>query len=261
MDDLKPLVASFMKSRHWQTLRWRNVASVQTQVQSAALLCEQGIALTIPSYQRPYEHGQSAQPQYFIGTVLSSQVALGSSSAAVMTYELIDGQQRMTTLMVLALAFCALVPDSPLRSLVVLGNVLRLTFNIREEVQARLSAWVGLIEDIASDEKDAQNPYLKHLCAAHKAACDRLKKLQLEKGREAVQRVSKITIVCENASWSVSWAAPGSLPGGPRERSKASLAGFLQLSVPAWVGRTTQMQDSALQSCEQVAIQLLDHTH
>lgn len=27
MGDLKPLVAAFMKSRHWQTLRWRNVAS------------------------------------------------------------------------------------------------------------------------------------------------------------------------------------------------------------------------------------------
>lgn len=185
-------------------------AHVQTHVQSAALLCEQGIALTIPSYQRPYvwpsddveklldqiilasavdEHGQCAQPQYFIGTVLTSQVAPGPSSAAAMTYELIDGQQRMTTLMVLALAFCALVPDSPLRSLVVLGNAPRLTFNIREEVQARLSAWAGLTEGAAADEKDAQNPYLKHLCAARKAASDRLKKLHLEKGHEALQRV------------------------------------------------------------------------
>ncbi|MFK0269121.1 DUF262 domain-containing protein [Pseudomonas asiatica] len=185
-------------------------AQVQTHVQSAALLCEQGIALTIPCYQRPYvwpsedvkdlleqiiqasavdEYGQPAQSHYFIGTVLTSQVPTGASSAATVTYELIDGQQRMTTLMVLALAFSALVPDSTLRSLVVLGNEPRLTFNIREEVQARLSAWAGLSEDVPLDEKDAANPYLTHLYAARKTASDRLKTLQADGGSEAVERV------------------------------------------------------------------------
>lgn len=136
-------------------------AQVQSQVQSAAVLCEQNIALTIPCYQRPYvwpsedvkdlleqiiqasavdESGTPEQSHYFIGTVLTSQVPSGVDSAADITYELIDGQQRMTTLMVLALAFCEQMPDSSLRSLVVLGSAPRLTFNIREEVQARLSA-------------------------------------------------------------------------------------------------------------------------
>lgn len=178
-------------------------AQVQSQVQSAAVLCEQNIALTIPCYQRPYvwpsedvkdlleqiiqasavdESGTPEQSHYFIGTVLTSQVPSGVDSAADITYELIDGQQRMTTLMVLALAFCEQMPDSSLRSLVVLGSAPRLTFNIREEVQARLSAWAGLTDEVAVDEEVASNPYLKHLCAARKTASDRLDKLLADEG-------------------------------------------------------------------------------
>ena len=185
-------------------------AQVQSQVQSAAVLCEQNIALTIPCYQRPYvwpsedvkdlleqiiqasaidESSTPEQSHYFIGTVLTSQVPSGVNSAADITYELIDGQQRMTTLMVLALAFCEQMPDSSLRSLVVLGNAPRLTFNIREEVQARLSAWAGLTDEVAVDEEVASNPYLKHLCAARKTASDRLNKLLADEGREALERV------------------------------------------------------------------------
>ncbi|WP_158240133.1 DUF262 domain-containing protein [Pseudomonas sp. FFUP_PS_473] len=185
-------------------------AQVQSQVQSATVLCEQNIALTIPCYQRPYvwpsedvkdlleqiiqasavdESGTPEQSHYFIGTVLTSQVPSGVDSAADITYELIDGQQRMTTLMVLALAFCEQMPDSSLRSLVVLGNAPRLTFNIREEVQARLSAWAGLTDEVAVDDEEASNPYLKHLCAARKTASDRLDKLLADEGREALERV------------------------------------------------------------------------
>lgn len=185
-------------------------AQVQSHVQSAATLCAQGISLTIPCYQRPYvwpgdaveelleqiiqasepdADGQPVQAHYFIGTVLSSVVPPNANPAASMTYELIDGQQRMTTLMILALAFCALKTDSPLRSLVVLGNVPRLTFNIRDEVQARLSAWVGLTEEKQLDKEDAANPYLIHLSAARKVASDRLKLLRATGGEQALERV------------------------------------------------------------------------
>ncbi|SDY05925.1 DUF262 domain-containing protein [Pseudomonas salomonii] len=185
-------------------------AQVQSNVQTAATLCQQGIALTIPCYQRPYvwpsedvevlleqiilaseldANGQPAQAHYFIGTVLTSEVT-SPTSDAFMTYEIIDGQQRMTTLMVLALAFCALMPSSLLRSLVVLGNAPRLTFNIREEVQSRLSAWAGLTADTHSDEKEASNPYLIHLIGARKVACDRLKRLQAKGGDRALERVA-----------------------------------------------------------------------
>lgn len=185
-------------------------AQVQSNVQTAAMLCQKGISLTIPCYQRPYvwpsddvealleqiilasepdADGQSAQSHYFLGTVLTSEVVPGSTSDVGMTYELIDGQQRMTTLMVLALAFCALKPSSPLRSLVVLDNAPRLTFNIREEVQSRLSAWAGLTADIEPDEKDSLNPYIINLIAARKVACDRLKRLQAMGGDRAIERV------------------------------------------------------------------------
>lgn len=185
-------------------------AQVQSHVQSAATLCAQGISLTIPCYQRPYvwpgdaveelleqiiqasepdTDGQPVQAHYFIGTVLSSVVPSNANPAASMTYELIDGQQRMTTLMILALAFCALKTGSPLRSLVVLGNVPRLTFNIRDEVQARLSAWAGLTEEKPLDKEDAVNPYLVHLSAARKVASDRLKRLRATGGEQALERV------------------------------------------------------------------------
>jgi hypothetical protein len=169
-------------------------ALVQSHVQSAATLCAQGISLTIPCYQRPYvwpadaveelleqiiqasepdTDGRPLQAHYFIGTVLSSVVPPNANPDATMTYELIDGQQRMTTLMILALAFRALKTGSPLCSLVVLGNVPRLTFNIRDEVQAQLSAWAGLTEEKPLDKEDAANPYLVHLNAARKVAGDR----------------------------------------------------------------------------------------
>ncbi|WP_338474836.1 DUF262 domain-containing HNH endonuclease family protein [Pseudomonas khavaziana] len=185
-------------------------AQVRSYVQTAATLCEQGISLTIPCYQRPYvwpssdvddlleqiilaserdADDQPAQAHYFFGTVLTSEVIPGSTSDAAIVYELIDGQQRMTTLMVLALALCSLTPSSPLRSLVVLGNAPRLTFNIREEVQSRLSAWAGLTADIEPDEKEVSNPYLIHLSAARKVACDRFKRLQAKGGEQALERV------------------------------------------------------------------------
>lgn len=185
-------------------------AQVQSFVQTAATLCQQGISLTIPCYQRPYvwpsddvealleqiilaserdADDQPAQAHYFFGTVLTSEVVPGSTSDAAIVYELIDGQQRMTTLMVLALALCSLLPSSPLRALVVLGSAPRLTFNIREEVQARLSAWADLTAETEPDEKEAANPYLIHLSAARKVACDRFKRLQAEGGEQALERV------------------------------------------------------------------------
>lgn len=184
-------------------------AQVRSCVQTAATLCQQGISLTIPCYQRPYvwpssdvedlleqiilsserdADDQPAQAHYFFGTVLTSEVLQGPNSKAAITYELIDGQQRMTTLMVLALAHCSLLPSSPLRSLVILGNAPRLTFNIREEVQTRLSAWADLT-DIELDEKEDSNPYLIHLSAARKVACDRFKRLQSKGGEQALERV------------------------------------------------------------------------
>lgn len=185
-------------------------AQVQSYVQTAATLCQQGISLTIPCYQRPYvwpsddvealleqivlaserdADDQPAQAHYFFGTVLTSEVVPGSTSDAAIVYELIDGQQRMTTLMVLALALCSLLPSPPLRALVVLGCAPRLTFNIREEVQARLSAWADLTAETEPDEKEAANPYLIHLSAARKVAYDRFKRLQAEGGEQALERV------------------------------------------------------------------------
>ncbi|MFC4861216.1 DUF262 domain-containing protein [Pseudomonas sp. MAHUQ-62] len=171
---------------------------VHSQVQTAATLCQNQVELVIPCYQRPYvwpsedvvsfldqviDACASDEPHYYIGTVLTSHVVSRSGSDAAITYELIDGQQRMTTLMVLALAFVECLPSTPLKALTILGARPRLTFNIREEVQDQLSVWAGLRAAGERDKAAEVTPYLKHLCAARKAALDRLQKLLREKGQ------------------------------------------------------------------------------
>ncbi|WP_443691236.1 DUF262 domain-containing protein [Pseudomonas sp.] len=179
-------------------------ARVHSEVQTAATLCHQQIALVIPSYQRPYvwpsedvvglleqiiEASAYPEPHYYLGTVLTAHVPNHEGSGAAVTYELIDGQQRMTTLMVLALAFVELSPASPLKALAVLGTAPRLTFNIREQVQAQISVWAGLHAAADGGAKVEDNLYLKHLSAARKAATDRLRKLLQEKGEHVLEAV------------------------------------------------------------------------
>lgn len=87
---------------------------VQSLVQTASDLHEGRVALVIPSYQRPYvwasedvtkllddiiDACDAGEPQYYIGTVLTSMSVPNPLAAAQVIYELVDGQQRMTTLM------------------------------------------------------------------------------------------------------------------------------------------------------------------
>jgi uncharacterized protein with ParB-like and HNH nuclease domain len=189
-------------------------ARVQSEVQTPAKLCRDRTALVIPSYQRPYvwpsddvvgllnqiiDAYLSGEPHYYIGTLLTSHSATHTHSDAVITYELIDGQQRMTTLMVLALAFIEVSPSTPLKALTVLGAAPRLTFNIREEVQAQLSAWAGLQPGTEKDEALKPNPYLTHLRAAKKSAADRLQKLLKEQGEEMLSAVG--SFIFERVKW------------------------------------------------------------
>ena len=100
-------------------------AQVLSQVQTADALCVNKVELVIPSYQRPYVWSSDdvlvllnqiidaclkGDDHYYIGTVLTSRLAQRNGSGADVTYELIDGQQRMTTLLVLALAFYEVAP-------------------------------------------------------------------------------------------------------------------------------------------------------
>lgn len=161
-------------------------ARVDSHLQTLEDIEQAKIALRIPSYQRPYVWSaddvlkllndivaafDAKEPHYYIGTVLSSEQRK--------TYELIDGQQRMTTLMLMVSAFGKVYPEGKLKKLAVLKNQPRLTFAVREHVQALLAYWAGVADDPALSEKTIQeNQYLRPLYSAYKALTNRFAALR-----------------------------------------------------------------------------------
>ena len=91
------------------------IRQVQPVVQTAREIVTKNACFVIPSYQRPYvwspddveklldnieeAMNHEKQTDYFIGTVISSR----SLSDEKTVYELVDGQQRITTLMLMAM--------------------------------------------------------------------------------------------------------------------------------------------------------------
>jgi len=179
---------------------------VQSQVETAFLLCKKNIALVIPCYQRPYvwpaddvtqllddiiAAKRANESHYYIGTVITSRLRKADNPDASTTYELIDGQQRMTTLMLLALAFSRHLPDCQLASLTVLGRQPRLSFAIRHEVQALLGAKAGL-KSFTLPNKDTikQMPYLAHLERAVSAATSHVATLAKSISRTELEAIA-----------------------------------------------------------------------
>lgn len=150
---------------------------VKTEVLTLETVTTKAMGFVIPSYQRPYvwrdedviklfddirEAYAADEAQYFIGSVLSA-VRAGKE---VGIYELIDGQQRTTTLMLLSLAFKAAGVDSPLAAASVLSEQPRLSFEIRDAVRNLLGSYAGL-EKMTRPGPDAiqNDAYLTHLDA------------------------------------------------------------------------------------------------
>ncbi|MFC3122811.1 DUF262 domain-containing protein [Agaribacter flavus] len=165
--------------------------NVTSSVRTPAQLVEDNTLFSIPSYQRPYVWGDEAikclfddlynayrkdLPHYYVGTILTSRRTNG-------TLELIDGQQRTTTLMLLALACKKKAIDTELTRLICSesncqdseprGNKtkktikkLRLVFNIRDQVEAYLGHMAGLTEydnKFPGEVEVESNPYLRRL--------------------------------------------------------------------------------------------------
>lgn len=150
---------------------------VSTEVLTLERVGTRGMGFVIPSYQRPYvwrdedviklfddicEAYRAGEEQYFIGSVLS---AVRVEDEARL-YELIDGQQRTTTLMLLSLAFRAAGVETPLSQVSTLGEQPRLTFEIREAVGNLLGSYAGL-EHMTRPGPEAikHDAYLTHLDA------------------------------------------------------------------------------------------------
>lgn len=148
---------------------------VQTELLSLAEVVHKGIGFIIPSYQRPYVWSDedvvklfddikqafiAKESHYFIGSTLSAL------NAETKSYELIDGQQRMTTLMLLSLAFKALQLKGSLAEVASRNQAPRLTFAIRKAVQNLLGSYAELDEFTKPGvEEIKNNEYLTFLDA------------------------------------------------------------------------------------------------
>ncbi|MEE9339156.1 MAG: DUF262 domain-containing HNH endonuclease family protein [Methylococcaceae bacterium] len=157
--------------------------SVSSSVKTLAKFVDEKVQFSIPSYQRPYVWSDEAikslfddlysayineLPHYYVGTLLTTKSKHG-------TFELIDGQQRTTTLILLALACKKKGIDTDLTRFIYIEKEtkgrknerqLRLTFKIRDQVEAYLGHIAGLADydnKFPSEAEVEKNPYLKRL--------------------------------------------------------------------------------------------------
>lgn len=169
--------------------------SVQTELLTLEKIYTDNYQFSIPSYQRPYvwsdddvlllfrdikEACRLKEPTYFIGTILSSRIEQDGERI----YELIDGQQRTTTLMLMTIAFKYAGIKSDLAGLAVYTSSdgedkPRLQFSIREQVQQLLGGLAGLNNyQVPSKETIADNAYLKQMGVALDVLTKEVEKLK-----------------------------------------------------------------------------------
>lgn len=187
--------------------------TVSSQVQTPGSLVRERARFVIPSYQRPYvwadddvkdllkdivdAHDRNLA-HYYLGTVLTSATREGSD----MVYELIDGQQRMTTVMLLALAIERHQGKGKhaMSAFVLFQSEPRLTFAIREQVQQLFGSWAGVERySTPTPEELSGNPFLKHLAAAMKTLGNYLDTLCERKSGDYLEGLSQY--VFERVRW------------------------------------------------------------
>lgn len=185
---------------------------VETAVQRPADLLRNDIAFVIPSYQRPYvwpdddvlkllddihTAKKENEHHYFIGTLLTAEHH-EIRQDGVKVLELIDGQQRATTLMLIALAMRELQVDSPLTAIATVNNESRLTFVIRDQVQSLLGAWSGLPNcQLPGEDAIKNDPYLTRLYGALRALYQKLNKLSEKECKELADYIhERVQWVC-----------------------------------------------------------------
>lgn len=165
--------------------------TIQSEVLTLEKIFNEEFQFLIPSYQRPYVWSDDdvlglfndickafalGEPNYFIGTVLSS---ITSTSEGTKVYELIDGQQRTTTLMLMAIAFKSVGIVNKLSDLATYQGKPRINFSIREQVEQLLGSLAGLSEyQKPSDEKINENPYLKQINVGLSVLIEKVKSLK-----------------------------------------------------------------------------------
>ncbi|WP_029590480.1 DUF262 domain-containing protein [Franconibacter pulveris] len=155
-----------------------NLQKVNSELMTLQNIADKNYQFVIPSYQRPYvwpdsdvlklfedieKAWQAKERLYFIGTILTAEQNPTENTRIL---ELIDGQQRTTTLVLIALAFRKAGINAPLSNIAVLGKQPRLQFTIRHQVQNLLGGLAGLEQYQLPSANDIKNdPYLTHLDA------------------------------------------------------------------------------------------------
>lgn len=94
LGDLKPLVAAFMKSRHWQSLRWRNVASDRDPLQERKQIVTELAERTLPdtgdiAYRSLQVHRDASGKETQIvqpGYAMRQPLGTGVNTMRVVTY-------------------------------------------------------------------------------------------------------------------------------------------------------------------------------
>lgn len=167
---------------------------VDSELLSLQVIRNSNYKFIVPSYQRPYiwpnedvlkifqdikNTVDSNEPHYYIGTVLTS----ANVNEHETIFELIDGQQRTTTLVLLALAFHQKIPDCDLAKSVIKGKNTILSFDIREASEQLLCSLAGIRGfDMPSDEIIQNDPYLTGIYSTFKIFEEQLNKIEdLEK--------------------------------------------------------------------------------
>lgn len=133
-------------------------------------------SFSIPTYQRPYVWGNeqikkllddfyqsfqnASDAEYFVSTFITKEV---NGNA-----ELIDGQQRFTTLWIIAFVMSSLNSESDIEKFLKNGDNLRIGFEIRKEVGEYLEALTGRMIAIKNYDEETINkyPYLKNIAKA-----------------------------------------------------------------------------------------------
>jgi uncharacterized protein with ParB-like and HNH nuclease domain len=129
---------------------------------------------SIPTYQRPFVWGDEQlkkllddfyktfssgkHQEYFIGTFLTKENDFDA--------ELIDGQQRFTTMWLISFVINKHEPNSKITNFLKINNKLRLSFDIREEVTDYFKFLLDeeIILNKKFDEESIKNyPYLKNI--------------------------------------------------------------------------------------------------
>lgn len=131
---------------------------------------------TIPTYQRPYvwENEQikkmvddihlsfknSRDSTYYLSTFLTKEDGFSA--------ELIDGQQRFTTLWIIAFVMSTLNSGSDIEKFLIINGELKLGFEIRKEVSEYFKTMIGdnIILKKYDEQVISEYPYLKNIAKA-----------------------------------------------------------------------------------------------